>query len=104
PSSPGEHSDRACVPTRRSSDLFHGCAAASDTVVAIHELAPPRRCHSNVQTGANASEGATMTTIIAGRFGQQDAVQDAISALARADRKSTRLNSSHVKTSNAVCC
>src|SRR5690606_41441295 len=84
----GPHS----FPTRRSSDLLQTQALAvvpghADQVVAavpLHQL--------------GADLGRTQGAITAAHFALLQALR------ARADRKSTRLNSSHVKISYAVFC
>src|SRR5690606_41155787 len=76
-----DHRDLLSFPTRRSSDLTEPVArfgAKSDTGVLDRFLSP------------------------AGRRGER--VGDLVRAIGPEDRKSTRLNSSHVKISYAVFC
>src|SRR5690606_40301475 len=99
----GENSDLHCFPTRRSSDL------------------PGRLLHTNILGCAFFSSvcgSSTATTATIGKMTSQVLVERgyapgvSIGSLAGAgtlglmipDRKSTRLNSSHVKISYAVFC
>src|SRR5690606_41112083 len=79
----GGHRHPPSFPTRRSSDLEAARAAG----------------------GAAASDGRSTTPATAGPRGDSASVADGSSATGpEADRKSTRLNSSHVKISYAVFC
>src|SRR5690606_41270441 len=81
----GDPRDLHSFPTRRSSDL--------------KLIAPDDEGHDNIE-GSDKLFAAIKTIIVA------DLVMsvDNVIAIAGADRKSTRLNSSHVKISYAVFC
>src|SRR5207302_3181550 len=91
------------IPTRRSSDLMNGHTGAEVRLV-IREL------RAEDETGVEALAGLSLKVCaheivgIAGVSGngQRELVQ--VLAGQREDRKSTRLNSSHVKISYAVFC
>src|SRR5437870_7778190 len=74
-----EHADLHSFPTRRSSDLVHGIPL--------------------VDEGSERPSGRHQ--VIARTGGHH---QNALLSLGQQDRKSTRLNSSHVATSYAVFC
>src|SRR5690606_41306113 len=86
-------------PTRRSSDLVRVGAARGEV-----EATPPRDAH--------VREAIAAPRALPGRDGAAPRAHAAAAAVARAgagprdtpDRKSTRLNSSHVKISYAVFC
>src|SRR5690606_41765202 len=82
--SSAEHRDRHSFPTRRSSDL-----GGSDDGGGGGEV------------GGAGGSGGTSSPPDFRRFSPRTAIEG---ELRRADRKSTRLNSSHVKISYAVFC
>src|SRR5439155_19306849 len=91
---------RGCLPafpTRRSSDLGSEEAVdvtgAGDTVIAAFTLA--------LAAGADFFHAAQIANSAAG---QKSAPAESASVNAAIDRKSTRLNSSHVANSDAVLC
>src|SRR5690606_39938591 len=101
--SPREHRDPPSFPTRRSSDLNHaGRPAASGA--GLHRSrhhssrgASSRKITGTPQAASTAEEGQQPAN-----SSQADIVRPAHSTRADRDRKSTRLNSSHVKISYAV--
>src|SRR5690606_40054747 len=94
----------SCDPTRRSSDLMTNQAASGHA--APHRSwagRPPTRLHDPVDVPLladmlSARDTETAWTTLRKRWG--DVAPVALGS--RADRKSTRLNSSHVKISYAV--
>src|SRR5207302_8541372 len=91
-------------PTRRSSDLI----GALGREIAPHPLAQlVRRARiggrAQVDLGAAALAGRAGESVRQGGSPRQALEGDA-AEIGRADRKSTRLNSSHVKISYAVFC
>src|SRR5690606_40239323 len=88
------HLDLHSFPTRRSSDLLAGSRTRSRR--AIQQHAPSRRAiqrHLDGQAAARRRYAASRARPLSIHRGA-----------AAADRKSTRLNSSHVKISYAVFC
>src|SRR5207302_6348652 len=93
------HRDRPSFPARRSSDLQAGKAH----VKALYNFCASLPCDD----GAAPLGGLTVDSAgnifgIANLGGAHD--EGAVFELSPADRKSTRLNSSHVKSSYAVLC
>src|SRR5690606_42038755 len=86
------------------------CASASISILTLHDALPILAVESRERVvvrapaqGAHAHGGADQCTGLEGvqLFQRGDVQRTAIAAL---DRKSTRLNSSHVKISYAVFC
>src|SRR5690606_40648840 len=94
---PGAPRELPSFPTRRSSDLGQPLDFIPGQFIQVHfqyaDGTPTRRSYS-------------LATIHDHALGPGDAVEIAVSYVAggAADRKSTRLNSSHVKISYAVFC
>src|SRR5690606_40951659 len=91
-------------PTRRSSDLAEEVAAAGDAVLGVGL----DRLGLGVDVGddeppvpGHADGGDAAGVVVAGLDRAPDTRVDRDGALTGADRKSTRLNSSHVKISYA---
>src|SRR5690606_41434871 len=98
----GHHRDLESFPTRRSSDLDHVTGAPVD-----------RQVHLGDDAAVLVGRGdETWLTVRVGdvadvrhvRVPADDGVDRRVQALSDLDRKSTRLNSSHVKISYAVFC
>src|SRR5690606_41818694 len=90
--------DRALhsFPTRRSSDLRHG---------RNRRMAAPGRGAGRTEQGRGGTRvDAIVVENIVKRFGSVEALRGVSFRVRRGDRKSTRLNSSHVKISYAVFC
>src|SRR5690606_41838058 len=90
----GAHADLHSLPTRRSSDLeviasLPWVASTSVTILAADD--------GHIDPRASAREVAEL-------FETSDVVIEPCPTKPHKDRKSTRLNSSHVKNSYAVCC
>src|SRR5690606_41987437 len=87
-------------PTRRSSDLTDG-APSDDTVAAVDRSERPARVFSSSRapTRPGEAEKISFDDLVIGL--QADVV---FRPWMMGDRKSTRLNSSHVKISYAVFC
>src|SRR5690606_40964604 len=84
-------------PTRRSSDLSqHGDAMVTDSVVI--DLAP-QNGHVALAVGSHG-DAATFAAVV--RY--PEVAGETLAQVTGQDRKSTRLNSSHVKISYAVFC
>src|SRR5699024_11487503 len=83
---PPNHRDLPSFPTRRSSDLKPGSSLPNDSIEAV---CYPAGC------AAAASFDPTLTRRMGAALGREARA---------ADRKSTRLNSSHVSSSYAVFC
>src|SRR5690606_41629513 len=103
-SSPGGHRDLPSFPTRRSSDLLS--LPRSDTPFelprwpeSLPDIAPPLELQADdirIDDLAIRRDAQPLITIASARGG--------LDASDGRDRKSTRLNSSHVKISYAVFC
>src|SRR5690606_41642447 len=93
----GAHRDLRSFPTRRSSDLYRLAAGAHKGQ--LRRSGEPYITHPLAVAGIVARYGMDDVTIAAALL--HDAVEDTVLTL---DRKSTRLNSSHVKISYAVFC
>src|SRR5690606_39333298 len=99
-----DHAAPPSCPTRRSSDL-----EADRRRIALAEGSRHRRVHGHVN-----SQTLGRKQLAVRRKGQRDVpravvlnddqVGELVSRVGLEDRKSTRLNSSHVKTSYAVFC
>src|SRR5690606_39747787 len=87
-----DHLPIHAFPTRRSSDLLEDDSACP--VCGSHEHPHP----------ADPSEDAVSPEQVEAAEAARRAAEQAQAADAQADRKSTRLNSSHVKISYAVFC
>src|SRR5690606_41078662 len=92
---PCDPRDLLAFPTRRSSDLRRSCARATST------RSPPssRRSSARTPEGPRVSDNLSTLRVALPRLGEGVVV-----TLQLTDRKSTRLNSSHVKISYAVFC
>src|SRR5690606_39528913 len=103
-SAPDVHLSRPSSPTRRSSDLFKKGPRAVDGIDL--QVAPGEIYGFLGPNGAGKSTTVLMLTTLlpptagTARVAGWDVSRDG----ARVDRKSTRLNSSHVKISYAVFC
>src|SRR5690606_42100819 len=95
-SSPGGRRDLLSFPPRRSSDL----------VLALELQAPPRHAACGVHAGELGEDAAPqLRAQLSARPAEGARHSDRDRPLIRRqDRKSTRLNSSHVKISYAVFC
>src|SRR5690606_40736650 len=91
----GDHRDLHSFPTRRSSDL-----SCSGEIIRQGRIVPPCRCPRSVEEqileDPPGSTGEPQVLL--------PQVAPALVAERQRDRKSTRLNSSHVKISYAVFC
>src|SRR5690606_41735138 len=83
-------------PTRRSSDLRHHADVAVITLVAGAGHGQLDQRHADIGLAAGSRGGEV--------FGQLCRIEALKAGQADRDRKSTRLNSSHVKISYAVFC
>src|SRR5205807_8740383 len=100
---PCDHSHLHSFPTRRSSDLSRLCSPT------VPDLLPERPAEGLVQAlprVQNRVPRAVAQGGVVGRIGQlaQQAFPADRELVGRADRKSTRLNSSHLVISYAVFC
>src|SRR5690606_41708059 len=90
-------SDLRSFPTRRSSDLLPKTLACTDFVPITRNWPSPDRSRSKTEPGVST------VAIGTGPTSRSNSRASAWSLFC-VDRKSTRLNSSHVKTSYAVLC
>src|SRR5690606_41785494 len=90
-----DHRDAHSFPTRRSSDL--GIVDLDDLLQRLHVR------KADIVEEAAAQESVGQFLFVVGSDDDDRAMRGA-NCLARLDRKSTRLNSSHVKISYAVFC
>src|SRR5439155_23238008 len=88
-------------PTRRSSDLFQASRQAVSRMTELEELLTAERKRS-----AELAQRCTDLEHLAARVkeAEADRFRSAVSSSSNSDRKSTRLNSSHVAISYAVFC
>src|SRR5690606_41977216 len=93
----GDLRTRHSVPTRRSSDLIGGIRGCADELLAEEQDADRRETLSVITRAAARAAGIVQQLQ---RFAQKPSSQ----RTELEDRKSTRLNSSHVKISYAVFC
>src|SRR5207249_12010724 len=100
---PPAHRDLHSFPTRRSSDLDEG---ASGLPLAVQAMTAMREERVGRQPVANRSASATTLTSDAHEFLLEDKATESgeYFGFRGLDRKSTRLNSSHVSISYAVFC
>src|SRR5439155_7328289 len=89
--SSGPHRHLRSFPTRRSSDLDHRARRAGGAYGSV------RLGQDDVDESVRVSGSADIRPLLVGRPGS-------LGTLRRRDRKSTRLNSSHVAISYAVLC
>src|SRR5690606_41062066 len=99
----GHRRDLPSVPTRRSSDLVHVGEQTSSTTGVGCWMAPVSYLPPE-QSGGGREEGCGRrpAQYVAGMFGMRGAGAEGTARTLAQDRKSTRLNSSHVKISYAV--
>src|SRR5690606_41738069 len=101
-SSTGDHLDLPSFPTRRSSDLgrggFLGAFLGLDLLPALFDgrLVEARQIERAVQVAVGEDMRMTPDQLVGDRIDHRGEIET--------DRKSTRLNSSHVKISYAVFC
>src|SRR5690606_41749007 len=101
---PGAHRDLHSFPTRRSSDLWIDRAAEVAALLAVDAVERDRAGrtpHAEVQLLKDSG----LATLLGPReHGGGEQTWSTAYRVIREDRKSTRLNSSHVKISYAVFC
>src|SRR5690606_41470581 len=95
----GCHSDLYSFPTRRSSDLGRSCRSS---LTGVHSRRRRRGGRSDSSVGGGAAREPVLDVVREGSVPRGG--EDPSGSAACSDRKSTRLNSSHVKISYAVFC
>src|SRR5690606_39834156 len=101
---PGNHTELHSFPTRRSSDLYAlqaGLFGAEDQAAKLIERLVAMKLPKVQSIAAVDQQGQGWYVVAVGEYAAIGAAETAGIGLANQDRKSTRLNSSHVKISYA---